>query len=99
MQIIPLTATPNQQLSVVLAQQNCQISVYQKSTGLYLDLTVNNVPVVTTRLCLNGVPMVIQPYLGFVGELIFLDDQGANDPDYTGLGSRFFLVYLEVSDL
>ncbi|MCP1257899.1 phage baseplate plug family protein [Acetobacter lambici] len=29
------------------------------------------------------------------GDLAFADTQGTQDPDYTGLGSRFVLVYAE----
>ena len=39
------------------------------------------------------------PYLGFVGDLMFADTQGASDSSYDGLGTRYLLVYLEVSDL
>ena len=46
---IPLKPVPSQTLSVLLNGQNCQISVYQKSTGVYLDLHINNSPIVTDR--------------------------------------------------
>ncbi|WP_432778202.1 hypothetical protein QZL74_14595 [Burkholderia gladioli pv. alliicola] len=99
MQIIPLSAVASQKLSVMLAQQNCQIAVYQKTTGLYLDLQVNNAPIRTAMLCRDRVFLVRFAYLGFVGDLAFFDTQGVDDPDYTGLGTRFQLVYLEASDL
>jgi hypothetical protein len=96
---IPLQATPSQSLSVLLAGQNCQINVYQKSTGMYLDLYVSNSPIITATICLDRVRMVRETYLGFIGDLSFVDTQGASDPVYTGLGSRFVLLYLEASDL
>jgi hypothetical protein len=43
--------------------------------------------------------MVRETYLGFIGDLSFTDTQGTSDPVYTGLGSRFVLLYLEASDL
>jgi hypothetical protein len=99
MQIIPLTAVPSQKLSVMLAGQNCQIAVYQKTTGVYLDLAMNNVPVKSGILCRDRVRLIRYPYLGFVGDLSFFDTQGVTDPAYTGIGARYQLVYLEASDL
>lgn len=99
MNVIPLAAVPSQTLSVLLASQNCQIKVYQKTTGVYIDLYVNNVPVVTGVICRNAVQVVRQAYLGFGGDLAFLDTQGSDDPTYTGLGARFQLVYFAAGEL
>ena len=90
---ITLAPVPAQAVSVSLGGQTCQINVYQKRTGLYLDLGVNNVPIIYGVLCLNANLIVRDAYLGFVGDLIFYDTQGSNDPDYTGLGGRFQLLY------
>jgi hypothetical protein len=95
---IPISAAPSQSLSAQLGGQQCQIKVYQKSTGVFLDLSVNNARVVTAKLCLDRVKLVRRKYLGFIGDLAFVDTQGRNDPDYTGFGSRYLLVYLEASD-
>lgn len=99
MQQIPIQQTPSQVVSVILANQNCQISLYQKSTGIFFDLRVGDRPVVTTRLVRNAVPLVRQRYLGFVGDLFIMDMQGNQDPEYIGLGTRYLLYYLEATDL
>jgi hypothetical protein len=99
MQVIPLGATPSQQLSILLGGQNCQIKVYAKTTGVYLNLSVNNAAVVSGSQCRDRVAIVRDAYLGFIGDLAFFDTQGESDPDYTGFGSRCQLVYLEPSDL
>lgn len=97
---VPLNAVPSQKGYAVLANQNAQISVYQKRTGLYFDLSLNSVPVVTARMCLNLNRLLLgSNYTGFVGDFCFVDTQGSNDPDYTGLGGRYTLLYLEASDL
>lgn len=96
---IPISAVPSQVMSVQLGGQSCQIKVYQKSTGVYCDLAVNNVPVVTAVLCLDRNKLVRHKYLGFVGDLAFVDTQGKSDPDYTGFGTRYQLIYLESTDL
>ena len=93
MQILPLSAVPSQTFSVQLNNQNCLINLYQKSTGLYFDLFINNSPVIQSMLCLNEVGLVRESYLGFVGQLVFVDTQGSSDPTYDGLGSRYLLTY------
>lgn len=92
-QIIPLTAVGAQSFTVLLGTQQCAINVYQLSTGLYCDLVANNTDIVSTMLCLNLVGLVRSAYLGFTGQLFFYDTQGTSDPDYSGLGTRYQLVY------
>jgi hypothetical protein len=60
---------------------------------MYCDLAVNGVPIWYGRLCLNLCGMNWYRYMGFTGQLLFVDTQGSNDPDYTGLGDRYQLVY------
>lgn len=99
MLVIPLSASPSQQVSVTLNGQNCVIRVYQKSTGVYADLTVNNVVLFTAVLCHDRDRLVRYKYLGFSGDLSFIDSQGSTDPDYTGFGSQYFLVYLSPDEV
>lgn len=96
---IPITATPSQTLSVTLGGQSCQLAIRQKSTGVFMDVSVANNPVILSALCLDRVRMLRHPHLNFVGNLAFVDTQGATDPDYTGFGGRYQLVYVEATDL
>lgn len=97
---VPLAAIPSQQFGITLDGQNCTISVYQKSTGVYFDLLFNGKPITSTVRCLNyGQLLKDRQYLGFVGDFIFVDTQGLTDPFYKGLGTRYQLVYLQSSDL
>lgn len=89
---IPISATPAQTLSIQIGQKSCRISIYQKRTGLFIDLAVNDAPVLSGVLCLDRVWLVRNAYLGFPGDLTFIDTQGTSNPDYTGLGARFKLV-------
>jgi uncharacterized protein DUF6983 len=95
---VPLSPIPAQTLSVVLGGQACQIAVYQRRTGLFFDLLLNGVAVVTTVLCQNWAPLLTQTYQGFAGTFAFLDTQGDTAPMYPGLGSRYQLMYLVASD-
>ena len=99
MKVIPITADQSQTFGVQLDNQNCQINIYQKSTGLYLDLKVNNVNILSSRLCLDRVKLVGLKYLGFSGDLVFLDTQGLSDPEYTGLNSRYIFVYFSEGEI
>lgn len=99
MRQIQLRAIPAQACSVLLGGQNCQVGVYQKSTGLFLDLLVNHEPVAMAVLCRDRVRLIREAYSGFIGDLAFVDTQGREDPSYTGFGGRFQLMYLEASDL
>ncbi len=99
MEIVPLQAVPSQTISVVLNNQNCQINVYQKAYGVFLDLYVANVLIIGGQLCENLHRIVRDLYLGFSGDLAFVDTMGSSDPVYSGLGTQYQLVYLLPSDL
>jgi len=99
MKIIPLSAKRSQQFAIVLGAQNCTIKVYQKRTGMFLDISVASVPVLTAVICQDRVRLIRQDYLGFIGDLAFMDTQGTDAPSYKGLGTRWVLMYLEASDL
>jgi len=95
-QQVPLEAVPSQNLSVALGGQQANISVYQRGDNLYFDLTSNGSPIVTTRICRNKQLLLIDAlYRGFRGDFMFLDTQGDEQPNYTGLGTRYLLLYLE----
>jgi hypothetical protein len=101
MQIIPLQSIPAQTIVIGLNNQQCQINVYQKSTGLFLDLYKSSTSfsstynlVVSGVICENLVRIVRDAYLGFTGDLCWFDQQGSNDPTYDGIGSRYLLCYL-----
>lgn len=98
MQEINLQAAPSQILKVVLGGQNCQISIYQKPRGLFMDVNVNGEDLVVGIACLNAVPIVCRTYEGFIGNLLFTDTQGSADPEYSGLGDRFALIYLTADE-
>lgn len=99
MQIVPLNSSPNQTLTIGLNNQACQIAVYQRFFGLFCDVFVNDEIIIAGVLCQNLNRIVRNLYLGFSGDLMFFDTQGNSDPDYTGLGSKFVLVYLSPDDL
>jgi len=98
-EIVTLQAVPNQTLAVPLAGQNCQLNVYQKTGGLFIDVLINDEPIILGVICQNKNRIVRDLYLGFAGDFAFFDTQGEADPDYTGLGGRYQLIYIEASEL
>jgi hypothetical protein len=98
-QVVPIQSKASQVLFANLGGQNVQLNIYQKSTGLFLDLFVNNTPVLLGVICENVNRIVRDAYFKFAGDFVFLDTQGTDSPFYTGLGTRWVLFYLTAADL
>ena len=98
MQEIPIQAIPSQVVRVVLNGQNVTLTIYHKDQGVFVDVNADSVNVGYGTLAHNAVPMVSRDYAGFQGNLMFLDTQGNSDPDYTGFGVRYRLVYLTAEE-
>lgn len=100
MRHVPLSAIANQTTSVNLGGQPAQISLRKIGGSLYFTLLNGTVPIVTTRVCRNMQRILLDSqYQPFVGDFFFRDTQGDTDPQYLGLDTRYFLYYLEASDL
>lgn len=101
MLLIPLQAVPAQTVTVRLNDQVCQLNVYQKFFGLFCDISVNNTLIIGGVICLDRNRIKRSVYLDFDGDLAFIDTQGTQNPDYTGLGpdGRYRFVYLNDEDL
>lgn len=99
MQVVPLQALPSQTVQCSLAGQAVMLNVYQKSTGMFIDVYVNNVLIIGGVICQDANRIVRSLYLGFIGDFAFFDLQGTADPTYTGLGSQFLLFYLTSTEV
>lgn len=91
--VIPLVAVPSQSLTVTLGNQRVRLQVYEKAFGLFVDVFVNDALVIGGVVARNLTYIVRSAYLGFAGDLYFSDTMGRDDPDYTGVGTRFLLFY------
>lgn len=96
---VPIEPLPNQTLQCQLGDQPCVLSIRQLAYGLFMDVYVGPTQIISGVACENANRIVRSSYLGLVGDFVFFDTEGDSDPVYTGLGSRFVLVYLEESDL
>jgi hypothetical protein len=97
--IVPLQAVPNQTVNVQLGGQYVILNVYEKFYGLFMDVYANGNLIVAGVICENLNRIVRDLYLGFLGDFIWIDNQGSTDPVYTGIGARYSLAYLETIDL
>jgi len=99
---VPLQPVPNQTLAITLARQAAQIALRQNGANIYFDLLLNNEYIVRTRICRDRQRLLLDAaYKGFVGDFVFIDTQGEDNPSYRGLGgvgSRFQLIYLEAGE-
>lgn len=95
MQSIPIHTVPNQTLAVTVASQSVQIAIRQNGAAMYFDLKFGDEYVVQSRICRDRQRLLLdRQYKGFVGDFMFVDTQGATDPQYSGLGRRYVLRYL-----
>ena len=100
MQTIQVEAVPNQTVTLLLAGQLTQLNSFTTPDGfLYMDVLLNNAAIATGVLCLNNNLIVRNVSSGFLGDFIFTDTQGNTDPYYTGLGTRFQLLYLTATEV
>lgn len=100
MLVIPTRVLPNQSLQVQLGDhQPTTLNIYQLAYGMFMDVYVSGHLIIGGVICQNLNRIVRSVYLGFAGDFMWTDIAGTDDPDYTGLGSRFILIYLESDDL
>jgi len=97
--VVPLQPVASQTVSVALNNQACTINVYTMNDFLFCDLLVSDAPIISGVICQNLNVIVRDLYLGFTGDIAFADTQGSDDPVYTGLGTRWILVYFYPADL
>lgn len=99
MQLITLQPSKSQIVNVILNSQNCKLKIHQRSTSLYMDIYINDRAVALGVLCLNCNFIVRYKYLGFSGDLVFVDTLGSSNPEWSGIGERYKLYYLSPEDL
>jgi hypothetical protein len=94
--LIPLEPVPNQKISIVLNNQTCQISVYERGDYLYLDLYIDGVVVFTGFRCIYG--EVINTYPSVVNGFLAFYTKDGLDPKAKDIGTSAFLLYGDGTD-
>lgn len=92
---IPVSTTASQTFNVIISGTVFRLDIYQRSTGLYMNVWVSGTRVVAGAICQNLNPVMHADYLGLGGDFVWVDTQGYDDPTYDELGSRYILTFLE----
>lgn len=99
---IPLRQEPNQSLQIILGDQNCTLTLLTRGERLYCNLAVSAATTAVVWagvVCRNLVGLKLYEHQLFRGQLAFVDLEGDDDPQWSGLGARWRLVYLEEGEL
>ena len=97
--LVPLKAVPSQIVNPLINSQATTLNVYQKATGLYMDVLLNNALIIGGVVCENLNVIIRDAYLGYSGDFAWFDTQGFTDPVSSGIGTRYFLWYFAPSEL
>lgn len=90
---IPLSQIPNQIVSAVVNDQAFQIEVRQLGGSIFTTTTVDGELIASTvRAVANG-SITPWPSSAVNTQVIWVDTQGEDDPQYTGLGDRWVLAF------
>ena len=92
---IPLNAVAYQSLSVPLSGHVIRLVLQQRGTGLFASLWCDGAACLLGVLCQDRTWLVRKACYGLPGDFAFVDTEGTDDPNYTGLAGRFVLVYEE----
>lgn len=90
---IPLRKIPNQSLSCTLNEQSCVIKIRMLGDDLYLSLFKDDEPVCQNVILVDRSAIVRAAYTGFIGDLIVVDKNGQEKPQYDGWNDRWVLLY------
>lgn len=93
--VIPLNAVASQSVKVLLSSRSVQLDIKQRSTGLFMDVYLDGTLKLAGVICQNKNWIVQKSYFGLPGDMKFIDQEGDNDPEYSGLGDRYVLMYQE----
>ncbi len=93
--VIPLNAVAFQSVQVPLSGQQFQLDIQQRSTGLYVTISMNGIMIISGVLCQDRTWIVRRASYGLPGDFTFLDTLGETDPMYSGLGAQYLLFYQE----
>ncbi|MDI2091692.1 phage baseplate plug family protein [Commensalibacter oyaizuii] len=96
MQLISINAVEAQQFSLSFREYSYRFRLLDRGkAGVFLDVYQGINPVLTGLLCLDRVRIIRSAYVRFPGDFMFVDQEGFDNPSYTGFNNRFLLYFLE----
>lgn len=97
MQVVPLQAVPNQEMSVRLADRRFVLRIKEAAGVMVCDVAVDGVTILLATRIVAGTPIIPYAYLE-AGNLLLLTDAG-DLPDYAKFGVTQSLVYLSAAEI
>jgi restriction endonuclease S subunit len=97
MLIIPIQPIPNQNIRLTVNGQACEINLRQQNTGIYFSLVSDGTSICNSVLCQNAAPLNSQ--FSFNGVFVLFDVESNEKPDYSRLGTKWVLYYLEAGEI
>lgn len=83
---IPLQQVPNQTFGVTIQGSTYELTINSRLGDMYLSVVKDSEPLIYNRICQNNNP---------IGQFIFTDISGTENPAYTGFNDRFKLVWMD----
>lgn len=97
MQVIPLTAEPNQEFTVRLSDRRFTLRLKEANGVMVADVTIDDLVKLEGTRVLAGEPIIPYAYLE-AGNFMVLTDNDAL-PDYREFGTTQTLVYLTPEEI
>ena len=101
--LVPTLAVPSQKLKTTLNGQVVELAIYQLRYGMFMNVTIDGTLEIGAVVCQNRNRIIRSAYLnenvGFAGDFMWNDLEGSSDPYYTGLRTRYQLLYLSEAEL
>lgn len=97
MEIIPIDAIPNQSFSIVLDNNNYQISLKLTKNVISCTIVRNGETIIQNQRCVSGTPLIPYKYIED-GNFAFIT-QNQELPNYEEFGVTQFLAYFTQDDI
>lgn len=94
MRLISAEPLKSQAILFPIGDSQVGLTLVQRGDILYADVYLDGRCICQGVPCLNGNRIIHYKYLGFPGDLFFVDTLGNSDPNYSGIGSRYLLYHL-----
>lgn len=97
MQVIPLSAEPNQEFTVQIGDHRFSLRLKETNGVMVADVAIDDVTKITATRVLAGEPIIPYEYLT-EGNFLLITDADAL-PDYRDFGNTQTLVYLSADEI
>lgn len=95
MKIIPIKQRDDQYFNCTFGDDSYRMRLLDRGTaGVFLDVYREDKLLLPGLACLDRVRIIRSPYKRFPGDLMFVDQEGFDNPQFSYFNTRFQLNYL-----